>query len=264
MRAINSIAGSSSQPPSILDHHTALAAKRVPVNYAYSTTSSITTAPTTYNDPSIVSKSVRRSTPSLAGSVAHSSFISTTANPTRGKVKPELHEGHAFQSFSLEDPVAFSLVESPQQAVSPSPSLPDLADGHTTRSNHSMAAPTIEERRKSSRSSILNTLTRTSKSIPILRGSQTVSPTSAGKEKSPTASENALASPAKGDAGEVQKVAASPKTLIAWKGDSNGKPEESLVCRICFDLLKQNGEMTALKCQCKQAHILAIYGISQC
>ncbi|KAI9346189.1 hypothetical protein BDR26DRAFT_856006 [Obelidium mucronatum] len=40
--------------------------------------------------------------------------------------------------------------------------------------------------------------------------------------------------------------------MMPWKGDSNTRPEDSLLCRLCLEGLCENGEATALKCQyCK-------------
>ncbi|KAJ3406407.1 hypothetical protein HDU80_011325 [Chytriomyces hyalinus] len=270
MKAIHAISNSQTYASSIADDQSfngpakslspTTATKPRP-NYAMSTGSSMTTAPTTYYDPSVAA--------STSFTIQRNQSISASVLAEDGqgkqrtsKPKPTLHEGHAFQSFSLAEPANLEdknrdpanvsgteLVQSPSSEILTS--VTELGGS--------------DDRRPSRRASFMNTL-RASKSIPSLRPSQavsgatssaTTSNTAVGQTKSPASSENVLSVSTKLDAAGSRKPSSAgrsggPGVMMAWKGDSNAKPEDNLTCRICLESLNSCEDASALKCQyCK-------------
>ncbi|ORY28412.1 DENN-domain-containing protein [Rhizoclosmatium globosum] len=285
LRAANAI--NSENPPKQFEDPTVVSAvssnntsgsRRVPVNYAPSITSSVTTGPTTYYDPSI-----KQSAPSIVESQISMSrppqsrpFSPRSKGRHHGnQPKPTLTEGHAFTLIHFDPSTATTLSSnddllfSPQNTVaeeyneSESAELP-ATTGRPSNTSNQNTTPHNTFRR----GSILNSLARTSKSIGNL--AHVTSPTKRGSLsavqplKSPTGSESILSqksgdSPTATAASSNQLVSSkaalnSGKHFMPWKGDSNDRPEDSLVCRLCLDPLGREGETTAsaLKCQyCK-------------
>ncbi|KAJ3245110.1 hypothetical protein HDU77_009591, partial [Chytriomyces hyalinus] len=267
MKAIHAISNSQTYASSIADDQSfngpakslspTTATKPRP-NYAMSTGSSMTTAPTTYYDPSVAA--------STSFTIQRNQSISASVLAEDGqgkqrtsKPKPTLHEGHAFQSFSLAEPANLADKNRDPANVSgtelvQSPSSEILAS--VTELGGS------DDRRPSRRASFMNTL-RASKSIPSLRPSQavsgatssaTTSNTAVGQTKSPASSENILSVSTKLDAAGSRKPSSAgrsggPGVMMAWKGDSNAKPEDNLTCRICLESLNSCEDTSALKCQ---------------
>ncbi|KAJ3226977.1 hypothetical protein HDU81_006988 [Chytriomyces hyalinus] len=269
MKAINAISNSQTYASSIADDQSftgpakslspTTATKPRP-NYAISTGSSMTTAPTTYYDPSVAASTFtvqRNQSISASGLVEDSQSKQRTSKP-----KPTLHEGHAFQSFSLVEPA--NLAEKNRDAANVSGT--DLVQSPSSDAVTSVTElGGSDDRRPSRRASFMNTL-RASKSIPSLRPSQAVSGATSsattsysavGQTKSPASSENVLSVSTKLDAGGSRKPSSvgrsgGPGVMMAWKGDSNAKPEDNLTCRICLESLSSSEDITALKCQfCK-------------
>ncbi|KAJ3119716.1 hypothetical protein HK100_000183 [Physocladia obscura] len=258
---------------------------RKPAHYATSITSSITTSPT-YYDPSLAP-----TTTTTNNNPKHSSFsiaestISLRPTSAGKREKTKLHEGHAFYMINLDDTQIspFGAAKfSKTDAIDETESIFSETVSQCDKTNHeekqllTAASNTaggansgpFPEKRKSG-GSLLNALSRSSKSNPsIYRASNSGAPSAVPIStsqtlSSPTASELALntatesgqkqLNSAEGLSSATTKPPQAPvKPLMPWKGDSNDKPEDSMLCRICLENLKCIGDITALKCQyCK-------------
>ncbi|KAJ3075723.1 hypothetical protein HDU98_007115 [Podochytrium sp. JEL0797] len=239
--------------------------RRVPVNYTPSLTSSMTTAaaaPSTSYDNS-----------SLKSPTSLLTSDSRQLQPKRRSQRSQQHqhgpvtmaEGHAFYAIRVDGAGEEGCCGSPRSSEDQGScsngggSESGVSEVMSVRTQQPQQVPlSSEEKRRSERGSLLNTLARTSRSIASLstlggvgaNGGPPNKRTSlnlSGKDGEADHGATAAGSP-----GAAGKASGNSPILMSWKGDSNSKPEESMVCRLCWESLKEGGEGVALKCQyCK-------------
>ncbi|KAJ3202276.1 hypothetical protein HDU82_007481 [Entophlyctis luteolus] len=215
-------------------------------HYTTSINSSIATAPTTYYDPSIAATTTAGTNyKPPSGSVAD--FVGTL-KPRREK--PNLVEGHAFQVIQL----SAAMSSNGTSATSLNHDISQIFVGGKALGKRGSAATSLHGSRvrlSKSTSSLTQQVINAQQEPPI--EALTVAP-----NFSPSTSEVILSKTVDNDgmtAKESHHLHSKhnvSKQLMPWKGESDERPEDSKVCRLCLEDLSDSGSEPVLKCQyCK-------------